>query len=405
MLSSGILDYMSLNADDPSQNEALLQTAGRALRLVELLLTRPEGWTPQELVIELDLSRSSLFVLLRTLKALGYVDQAGRRGRYISGPRLQAWRGPLSPSAQDLLTAFYQETDARPMDETLALVIKTGETNSRGDTPGYMIVAQAESTAQVRSSFINGQIYNDLPAAAAVLTPTPAPEVMQSGYALASTSETLDIALPVCRDGHIPNAALLLSAPAFRWKQDELLTAFVDELRGAAAHLSYRLGAPIYAPYQAETRSDLPVTSQLSAAEISSFLQGPWAASLACVRPDGRPHVIPVWQEWDGQSFYVVAWRGSQWADYLTSNPNVSLTIDEPWSPLRRVVVQGSAYPLESGSAEIGRLLRRLTRRYLGSAAPVSIAEQVQRAFRIQPDSVRGWRGLPVSQPARLEKP
>ncbi len=36
-------------------------------------------------------------------------------------------------------------------------------------------------------------------------------------------------------------------------------------------------------------------------------------------------------------------------------------------------------------------LLARLAKRYLGQAAPAGRAE---RAFRIRPDSLRGWQGL-----------
>jgi hypothetical protein len=99
-----------------------------------------------------------------------------------------------------------------------------------------------------------------------------------------------------------------------------LLSACLEELRQMAAQLSYRLGAPYYAPYRPQPQQALQATAALSTEEISTFLRGPWAASLACIRPDGRPHVIPVWQEWDGQAFYVIAWQGSQWADYLRAN-------------------------------------------------------------------------------------
>jgi DNA-binding IclR family transcriptional regulator len=115
--------------------DPLAPAAERTLRLIELLLSRPEGWTPQELLVQLDLSRSSLFVLLRTLKTLGYVEQAGIRGRYVPGPRLQAWRAPQSPSAQELLTAFYQVMEtarsAEISGETLALVLPAGGRSTR----------------------------------------------------------------------------------------------------------------------------------------------------------------------------------------------------------------------------------------------------------------------------------
>lgn len=377
--------------DDRTPLGNLVPTAEHTLRLIERMLARPEGWTPQELLVELDLSRSSLFVLLRTLKALGYIEQQGKRGRYVPGPRLLAWRAPLSPSAQDLLSAFYQETEAHPPRETLALVVRAGR-----QAGGFLVLAQTECAAQVRSTFSTGEMYPHLPAVEDVFDPQRSSSVVPYGFAIHLGEETIDLALPVCRDGHTPEAALLLSAPAFRWTPESLQSALLEELRGIAAHLSYRLGAPVYAPYHARPQASLQSTTPLTGDEIGAFLRGPWAASLACVRPDGRPHVIPVWQEWDGQAFYVIAWQGSQWAEYLTQNPNVSLTIDEPWAPLRRVVVRGQAAPFPAGREELNRLVRQMARRYLGAAETPVSAQQVLQAFQIRPDSVRGWRGLQV---------
>ena len=387
---------MSTLLDDSAQ--PIVPAAERTLRLIELLIERPEGWTPQELLLELDLSRSSLYVLLRALKALGYVEQTGKRGRYTAGPRLRAWRAPQAPSLQDLLAAFYQECETAAFSgetarearetarETLALVLPV-----RG---GYQVAAQVEGSAQVRSVFTTGQTTAELPAAGAVLDPLPPAEIAAHGYSLNPAGDALHLALPVCRDGHTPEAAVLLSAPAFRWDGERLKVAYLDGLREMAAHLSYRLGAPFYAPYRGQPRETLQATALLDADEMSAFLRGPYTARLACIRPDGKPHVIPVWQEWDGKDFYIIAWQGSQWAEYVQANANVSLTIDEPWAPLRRVVVSGCASAYEATPADLDRLLNRMTRRYLGRSAAAGLSMQVQRAFRVRPEALRGWQGL-----------
>lgn len=148
-----------------------------------------------------------------------------------------------------------------------------------------------------------------------------------------------------------------------------------------------------YLPYQPEPRLDVRPSAPLSDEQLGAFLQGPWAARLACLRPDGRPHVIPVWQEWDGQAFLVLAWQGSQWAAYLLRDPSVSLTVDEPWPPLRRVVCRGQARPIPPDALDLPALVQRLARRYLGQVPP-ALAAQVQSAFRIQPETLRGWQGL-----------
>jgi nitroimidazol reductase NimA-like FMN-containing flavoprotein (pyridoxamine 5'-phosphate oxidase superfamily) len=103
--------------------------------------------------------------------------------------------------------------------------------------------------------------------------------------------------------------------------------------------------------------------------------------------------VIPVWQEWDGDHFHVIAWQGSQWSEYLLQNPSVSLTVDEPWPPLRRVVVRGQAQSLEpdQGGLDTASLLDRMSRRYLGQAYSGQ-AGQVQRSFRISPNTCAAGR-------------
>jgi hypothetical protein len=202
----------------------------------------------------------------------------------------------------------------------------------------------------------------------------------------------MDLALPVCRDGRRPDAAVLLSAPAFRWQPAGLLEAFLPELRAMAARLSYQSGASFYAPYQAGEPPRLQPTAPLSAGELSAFLAGPWTARLACIRPDGRPHVIPVWQEWDGSGFRVIIWQGSQWAAYLRQNPNVSLTVDEPWPPLRRVTCRGLAEALEP-PFDLAALAGRLAKRYLGQP-PAGWTDQAEGAFRIIPETLRGYQGL-----------
>lgn len=370
---------MSKISDEPQAS-----AARRTLDLVELLLANPDGLAPHELLSHLEVSRSTLFLLLATLKQLGYVEQAERRGRYRAGPRLRAWREsfPTLPGA-DLSQAFFQEAERREWTETLALALPS--------PAGPLVLAQVEGSQQVRVSLLPGRADSRLGATASVLENNPHASVRSNGYALKASPEVIELALPICRDGRRPDSALVLTAPAFRWQLSSLLETWLPELRAMAARLSYRLGASFYAPYQPAEPPELQPTTALTAVEISAFLSGPWTARLGCIRPDGRPHVVPVWQEWDGQSFTVIAWRGSQWANYLRQNPNVSLTVDEPWPPLRRVTCRGIAQPLAPAGG-LDALARRLAHRYLGIAS--AAAGELEGAFRILPESLRGFQGL-----------
>ena len=226
-------------------------------------------------------------------------------------------------------------------------------------------------------------------------------EIQAQGYAYARSGESAELALPVCADGYKPEAALLVCAPAYRLNES-ILEKHLPDLREMAARLSYRLGAQVYAPFQSQDQPPVETTAALTEAEMRRFLAGPWAARLACLRPDGAPHVVPVWQEWDGKAFYVVAWQGSRWGEYLRQNPRLSLTVDEPWPPLRRVSAQGNAEALDQDGLPdsldrlpaLEKLLDRLSRRYLGEPLQPGLRQRTGTIFRIQPDWMRGWKGL-----------
>jgi DNA-binding IclR family transcriptional regulator len=359
----------------------------RALALLEILLEQPQGADVPDLLSRVDISRSSLFVLLNTLKTLGYIEQAEKRGRYRAGPRLLAWQGASSPlPAADLLSAFFHEAEASDVEETLALFVPVSEGEA-------LLLGQVEGPREVRSVFETGQRLPSSSAAGSVFqSPAPA-ETQSQGYALSKRGDALDIAFPICRDGVSPSAVLLMSMPAFRWgKFAEQKT--LPALREMSARLSYRMGAPSYSPWRTEA-AEIGETLPLTDMQVLALLKAPWSARLACVRPDGAPHVVPVWHEWDGQAFHVLAWKGSRWGDYLSSNPQVSLTVDEPFLPLRRISAKGIARPeFESTDPQLGKLLARLSRRYLGQNLAASLAPQVERSFVITPSALRGWQGI-----------
>lgn len=357
----------------------------RALTLLEMMLERPYGVRSAELLRSTGLSRSALFALLNALKSLGYIAQP-QRGYYEAGPRLLAWSRRAALTS-DFQNAFYQEAAALKDSETLGLVVPAGE--------DAVLIAQIESQKQLRSTFPPHHRFSPQSAAVKALTTTPTPEVRRDRYARHEEEGVLELALPICADGSTPCAALLWSAPACRWEKTRLTTDVLPSLREIAARLSYRLGARQYTPWQSARTDATTQSRSLSSAEIAELLRAPLIARLACLRPDGRPHVVPVWQEWDGKYFYVIAWPGSLWAEYLRQTPHLSLTIDEPWPPLRRILARGYAEPLdvEAMPGGLTGLLDRMRRRYLGPNGALPGGDV--RPFRILSQTLSGWQGLP----------
>ena len=81
--------------------------------------------------------------------------------------------------------------------------------------------------------------------------------------------------------------------------------------------------------------------------------------------------------------------------EYIRKNPQVSLTVDEPWAPYRRIVMRGSAKEVLNVDMETRTtLLGKLSKRYLGQETPQRFINQVETVFTIFPETLRGWMGL-----------
>ena len=99
---------------------------------------------------------------------------------------------------------------------------------------------------------------------------------------------------------------------------------------------------------------------------VKEFLAGPHVAALASVRPDGRPHLAPVWFEYDGREFVISAFRDTQKHKNLARKTSAALSIFTHDMPYRQVTVEGSVRiggPLDNVWRE------RVAVRYLGERA------------------------------------
>jgi DNA-binding IclR family transcriptional regulator len=382
--------------------------AERTIRLLEVLSTAAHGLTAAELMARLHISRSSLFALLNTLKARHYVDQED--SRYRLGAAVWTLLPGRQHGLRPLIDAFQQDVELGLLAETVALAWLDGAET--------VIIAQRESRQSVRAVFRPGErraaaataaglillaglppsaLHAHLPHHLHDLLPTLS-HIHTTGWSETPYGDTVELAAPLCGDGIQPVAALLATIPAFR-AHPESVAALVQPLRQAAARLSYRLGAPVYQPYGWANSEPLGPTTPLQHADLERFLQGPWSARLACVRRDGTPHVVPLWYEWANRCLWVTASPDAAWKTYLAAGKRVSLTVDEPWPPLRRALIAGHAEPVANADIPGGLagLRYRLAIRYLGQGAETRAEfRQIKgwQAFRIVPHKITGRQGL-----------
>jgi PPOX class probable F420-dependent enzyme len=115
----------------------------------------------------------------------------------------------------------------------------------------------------------------------------------------------------------------------------------------------------------------------MTADEVRSFLTaGTRTAKIATVRPDGRPHVVPVWFDVDDDRLVFSTSSTSVKARNLLADPRVAVTVDEQVAPFAFVTVAGVATCMHRPDDFLS-WTTRIARRYVGDGR----AEEVGRSY------------------------
>jgi PPOX class probable F420-dependent enzyme len=109
---------------------------------------------------------------------------------------------------------------------------------------------------------------------------------------------------------------------------------------------------------------------------------------LASIHPSGRPHVVPVWFQWDSVDMIILSQPGAQKIRNLRHDPRVSIAVDDSEEGHFPVVFNGEA-SLEPCMIDKDRL-RSYVDKYsdllaeMGWSAEQMLADYSQ-AIRIRP--------------------
>lgn len=361
----------------------------RAIDLLDAVADAGDGLGAGELEELVDGSRSGLFALLNTLKDRSWLVQ-DPAGRYRVGPALRRLAPPRDQDDDSLRAVLAEALDDHRLDETVALV--------RPDGGRRVVIACHEPDRPVRCVYRVG----DERSGRAADTLAGEPDGLDdNGLARSADDDLLEVAAPICRDGHLPIAVVVAGVPRQRADEDHV-AAVAAMVAAVAADVSLRLGAPRWQPWGAVGSGALGPGRPLDDGEVTELLRGRHGAQLACLREDGTPHVVPLWFDWDGQVLWLAASPGASWADYVGAGSQVSLTIEEPWPALRRVFVTGWAEPVgadvvaASFEGGLAGLRRRMVARHLGAdrARELPIGHDGWTAIRVTPERIHGRAGL-----------
>ena len=102
---------------------------------------------------------------------------------------------------------------------------------------------------------------------------------------------------------------------------------------------------------------------------------------VATTRPDGRPHIMPVWGVFADGAFWFSSSRGSRKARNLAANPACAITTDNAYEP---VVIEGIAELIQDLTG-IGGFVTAINAKYKTDYSIDFFNPAENACFRVRP--------------------
>lgn len=117
---------------------------------------------------------------------------------------------------------------------------------------------------------------------------------------------------------------------------------------------------------------------------------------LSTVRPDGRPHLVPIWFSWDGREILIASKPHAQKVRNLRANPVVMLALGEAEDDFDVGLLEGRAELLEAPSVAVLPSTHCAKYRSQMSAiglSPEEFLATYSQVIRIVPTRFLPWHG------------
>ena len=144
------------------------------------------------------------------------------------------------------------------------------------------------------------------------------------------------------------------------------------------------------------------------AQRIDRLLHGEPVIWLSSVRPDGRPHLIPIWFSWDGRDILVASKPDAQKIRNLRANPTVMLALGEAEDDFDVGLLEGRAELLDrpaSAALRPGHLSKYAARMAAIGLSDDEFVATYSQLIRIGPTRFLPWHGRTVPVNARASAP
>jgi IclR family acetate operon transcriptional repressor len=240
------------------------RAVSKALETLELLQLRQEFMTLDEIARQVQLSKTSVFRLLRTLEAAGYVTTSGW-GRYLLAPGVQGivstqWLARLlrtaTPWLQDLTRELHETASLAALFDNrieVIAVVESPQTVRMSNVVGHIVPPNASSLGKAIAAFQTEERREKLLRSHGIYRFTDHTVVDRSElyrewervqvekFAVDREESVYDgvcFAVPIFGESGEVNAAISVSLPKARLRDAEHEAAIVKALMAAAAQIA-----------------------------------------------------------------------------------------------------------------------------------------------------------------------
>jgi PPOX class probable F420-dependent enzyme len=130
-------------------------------------------------------------------------------------------------------------------------------------------------------------------------------------------------------------------------------------------------------------------------ARLDRFLSEEPVVWLSTVRPDGAPHLVPIWFTWDGTSLLVFSKPGAQKVRNLRANPVAMLALGEPKDDFDVAMAEARVELLDEPATELpwAHLAKYSARMAAMGLSPDQFVATYSQVIRVTPTRTVPWHG------------
>jgi PPOX class probable F420-dependent enzyme len=137
-------------------------------------------------------------------------------------------------------------------------------------------------------------------------------------------------------------------------------------------------------------------TEGTASSRVDALLDRESVVWLSSIRPDGRPHLIPIWFWWDGEAVLFASKPHACKVANLRANADCMLAIGDPDADFDVALIEARAELAEMPTAELlaaGLQTKYRNRMEIAGLTPAIFAATYSQVVRIVPTRWLPWHG------------